>query len=223
MDKWAIIVAGGSGSRMKLDEPKQFHIIGEYPLIIHTVKAIDKFDQNLHYIIVASNEYHKQVSEWINLFLPGLSFSIASNGSTRFYSVLNGLNSIEQDQGTVLIHDAVRPFVSGGLIKNGFEVADKKGSALPVIAVKDSLRLKTGKVGSLMVDRNEYCLVQTPQFFSLKEIKEAYKQPYQNKFTDDANVYESAGYHLQLIEGEEGNFKITNPYDMKIAEGILLS
>lgn len=221
MDKWAIIVAGGTGSRMKLNKPKQFHFIGKYPLIIHTVKAIHKFDQNLHYVIVASNEYHNQVSQWIDRFIPALSYSLASNGPKRFYSVLNGLNSIEQGQGTVLIHDAVRPFVSSNLIKKGFEVSNNKGSALPIIEVKDSLRQLTGKGTSQMVDRNEHCLVQTPQFFSLKQIKKAYEQPFNNQFTDDASVYESAGYQIQLIEGEEGNFKITSPYDMKIAEGIL--
>ena len=138
-------------------------------------------------------------------------------GETRFHSVLNGLSLIP-DEGIVAIHDGVRPLTAHRVIENCFHVAEEKGGAIPVLPLTDSLRQIFPDKSSKAVDRTAFVAVQTPQTFRVEEIKKAYKLPYNDTFTDDASVYEAAGYIPELVEGNRENLKITLPVDMAIAE-----
>jgi 2-C-methyl-D-erythritol 4-phosphate cytidylyltransferase len=124
------------------------------------------------------------------------------------------------DKGLVAIHDAVRPFVTSNLIKSCFEHAQIHGTAVAAIPVKDSLRTGSNSKNK-RIDRSSFFAVQTPQVFSCEIIKKSYNQAFSPEFTDDASVVESLGYGIQLVDGEELNFKITTPTDLMIAELIM--
>ena len=142
---------------------------------------------------------------------------VVKGGETRFHSVLNGLSLIP-DEGIVAIHDGVRPLTAHRVIENCFHVAEEKGGAIPVLPLTDSLRQIFPDKSSKAVDRTAFVAVQTPQTFRVEEIKKAYKLPYNDTFTDDASVYEAAGYIPELVEGNRENLKITLPVDLAIAE-----
>lgn len=219
MKKFALIVAGGSGSRMNNSIPKQFIEINGRPVLMHTFDAFINFDPKLEYILVLPKD---QIKLW-NLLCDKHQFKIeceiASGGETRFHSVKNGLDLISED-GIVFIHDGVRPLVSAKTLQNCFETATLKGNALPVIPVSESVRFADDS-GNQPVDRSKYFLVQTPQTFQTKLIQQAYQKAKSTLFTDDATVLESMGETIHLVEGNRENIKITNPPDLIIAEAFL--
>lgn len=219
MKKFAIIVAGGSGSRMQSEIPKQFLLLGNLPLIMHTLNAFYNSPSKPDIIVVMNVHYHQMWEKLCtthNFTVPHL---LVKAGNTRFQSVKNGLKEIKI-QGFVAVHDAVRPLLSSELIEKCFAEAEEFGSSVPVIPCSQSLRKVEGKT-TIAVDRNSYFLVQTPQVFSLKLLTKSYKEPFRNEFTDDASVVEFAGNSIHLSEGEENNIKITFPQDLLIAQSLL--
>jgi 2-C-methyl-D-erythritol 4-phosphate cytidylyltransferase len=219
MKKFALIVAGGSGSRMNNNIPKQFIEINSRPLLMHTFDTFFKYDPNLEFILVLPQEHIKLWNSLCNQHQFNFNHKIAFGGKTRFQSVKSGLDMISEE-GIVFIHDGVRPLVSIQTLNNCFETAVEKGNALPVIPVTESVRIKEDKT-SRAVDRSKYFLVQTPQTFRTDLILNAYKQTENDLFTDDASVLENLGETIHLVEGNRGNIKITFPEDLILA-GIFL-
>jgi 2-C-methyl-D-erythritol 4-phosphate cytidylyltransferase len=219
---YAIIVAGGSGNRMQNSLAKQFIPIGGLPVLMHTVRCFYNFSPDIYIILVLPE---KDISTWEALckqYHFNLPVTIISGGVTRFHSVQNGLSGILGDSGLVVIHDGVRPFVSHETIRQSFQVANDKGSAIAVIPLKDSIRKLTDAGSSCSVNRNNFCLVQTPQTFQVNVIKQSYAVAQDAaQFTDDASVAENAGFTISLIEGSYQNIKITTPEDLIWAEAFL--
>jgi 2-C-methyl-D-erythritol 4-phosphate cytidylyltransferase len=200
---------------MGTDIPKQFLLLNGKPVLMHT---LDKFIGVCDELILVLPE--AQVAYWKELCAQHqftTIHKIVNGGSERFYSVLNGLSSINSDEGLVAIHDGVRPCVSVQLIQRTFEEAALHGAAIAAVKSKDSLR-KVTSTGTEAVDRSHFYLVQTPQTFSLAKLKEAYRQPYQSFYTDDASVFEANGAAITLVEGDYKNIKITTPEDLPLAE-----
>jgi 2-C-methyl-D-erythritol 4-phosphate cytidylyltransferase len=125
-----------------------------------------------------------------------------------------------EDEGIVFIHDAVRPLVSMQTIRNCYQLAVEKGNALPVVPVTESLRY-ADENSTRAVPRSSFFIVQTPQTFHVKLIKEAYQQDFTEYFTDDASVLESAGGIIQLVDGNRENIKITYPDDFVYAQALI--
>lgn len=219
MKKFALIVAGGSGSRMNNAVPKQFIEINDRPVLMHTFDAFISFDSKLEFILVLPKD---QVGFWNKLCQKHqfkTAYKIAFGGKTRFQSVKNGLDLIS-DEGIVFIHDGVRPLVSAQTLRNCLNSAVEKGNVLPVIPVTESVRYVDEK-GNRPVDRSKYFLIQTPQTFQTKLIKEAYLKATSDLFTDDASVLESVGETIHLVEGNRENIKITYPEDLVYAKSFL--
>ncbi len=219
MKKFVIIVAGGSGSRMGAEIPKQFLELCGKPILMHTIRVFYDFDPASEIILVLPED---QQQFWKELCLKhsfGLIHHIVPGGKTRFHSVQNGLSKIE-GQGIVFIHDGVRPLVSAETLGRCLETALKCGNAIPVLPVNESLRKVTGQ-SNISVDRSRYFSVQTPQTFRCEEILEAFRQDFDPAFTDDASVAEKAGFIIQMVEGNRENIKITTPIDLIIAEALL--
>ena len=219
MKKFALIVAGGSGSRMNAAVPKQFIEINGRPVLMHTFDVFLQYDTQIEFILVLPKE---QVELWKSLCKKhnfNLVHKIALGGETRFDSVRNGLDLIS-DEGVVFIHDGVRPLVSINTLKNCFETALEKGNSLPVVTVSESIRM-VSESGNFAVDRSKYFLVQTPQTFKTQLIKKAYHQATSNVFTDDASVMENSGETIHLVEGNRENIKITFAEDLIYVEMLL--
>jgi 2-C-methyl-D-erythritol 4-phosphate cytidylyltransferase len=219
LKKFALIVAGGNGTRMKKAVPKQFLEIAEKPILMHTFEAFIRFDPSIQFILVIPEsefEYWKQLCSIHKFNIP---HQLAPGGAVRFESVKNGLNLIDED-GIVFIHDGVRPLVSEQTLQNCLDTASEKGNALPVIPPAESVRRIDGKT-SKAVDRSNYFLVQTPQTFKVSKIKEAYNRPYSDWFTDDASVLEASGSEIFTVMGNRENIKITFAEDLKFAAFLL--
>lgn len=218
MKKYAVIVAGGSGSRMNSNIPKQFLLVKNKPLLFYTIDVFLKAYDDLHVILVLPEDHLKKGQEIIDAYFDNSRITICTGGRTRFHSVQNGL-SLVTDESIIFVHDSVRCLLTKVLIERCYNEAKKSGSAIPVVTSKDSIRLLTIH-GHEAVDRNTVKLVQTPQTFHSKVLLAAFKIDYKDKFTDEATVVEAFGIRVNLIEGEENNIKITTPADLVLAEAL---
>lgn len=220
--RFAVIVAGGKGVRMGHELPKQFIEIGGLPILMHTLATFSSCQPSVEIILVLPQnqiDFWKTLCAQYNFTIP---HTCAIGGTTRTESVKNGLAQIS-GEGLVAIHDGVRPLATHQLINNAFDIAQKKGSAIAAVPLKDSIRKLLPEEKSKALNRAEYQLVQTPQTFQVKLIKEAYLQTENSEvsFTDDASVVEAIGHEVNLVEGSYQNIKITTPEDLLFAEAYL--
>lgn len=215
--RYAIIVAGGRGLRMGGDLPKQFQLLGALPVLMHTLWAFSELVDELVLVLPQAHlDYWAELCAKYHFTLP---HRVVTGGETRYHSVQNGLRALpEAESGLVAIHDGVRPLVTPSLITACFETAQEHLSALPTLPLTDSIRLLSGD-SSRAVDRATLRAVQTPQTFSLPQLRAAYELGYRPEFTDDASVWESAGLpEIMLLDGERENIKLTTPEDLLLAE-----
>jgi 2-C-methyl-D-erythritol 4-phosphate cytidylyltransferase len=220
MKKIALIVAGGSGSRMNSDTPKQFLLLKNRPVLYYSIKSfLDTFD-DLEIILVLPEEHIALGQEIIDGYFDRSKFKITAGGRTRFHSVKNGLSLVHEDEAIIFVHDGVRCLITPALIKNCYEAALKSGTAIPVVSCRDSVRMLTSN-GNKVVNRNKVKLVQTPQTFHSKILLPAFAIDYKDQFTDEATVVEAYGMKVTLVEGEINNIKITTQEDLLLAEHIL--
>lgn len=216
MKKYVIIAAGGSGQRMGNAVPKQFLEIKGRTLIWYSVHAFaEAFDDASIIVVVPKGDIEKAKE----IFADIKDISFIEGGASRFQSVKNGLSLVEE-QSVVFVHDAVRSLVTKDLLYRCYEQAMDKGSAVPSIAVNDSIRMVTAD-GHKVIDRNIIRIIQTPQTFKSEIIVPAFDVDDNERFTDEATVVEASGKNVYLIEGEQANIKITRPVDLLIAEKIL--
>lgn len=213
-DRYAVIVAGGSGTRMKAALPKQFLPLAGEPLLMRTMRAFSDFTKIVLVLPQAQIPYWHELCVQYGFSLP---HNVVAGGTERFYSVKNALDCL-LGGGLVAVHDGVRPFVSREIIAGAFELAAANGSAVPVIPVVDSLRRQVDDGNSEPVSRRNLYAVQTPQVFDLEKLRQAYDCDYSPEFTDDASVYEAAGYSISICQGSRYNFKITTAEDLHLAE-----
>ena len=219
MTKYAIIVAGGSGKRMQSTTPKQFIEIGGLPILMRTINAFHRYSKTLNIILVIPDTQFTLWHKLVNDHQFKIDCQLVKGGKTRYDSVKNGLQIIE-NEGLVAIHDGVRPFITSHIIDQCYKSAQEHGSGIAAVIPKDSIREITDS-GSNGVNRNNYRLIQTPQTFKLSLIKQAYKATENIGFTDDASVAEHDGHKISLVEGDYSNIKITTPEDIKIAQALL--
>lgn len=217
---YAIIVAGGSGSRMQATIPKQFLLLNGLPVLMHTIQAFyDSRSQPQIILVIPADavSYWDELCKQYNFDTP---HKVVSGGKTRFHSVKNGLDTITDINAVVAVQDAVRPLTTVRIIDNSFIHATQHGNAVVAVKSRDSIRQVKNNVSASLI-RDEIYLVQTPQTFQFAQLKKAYEQPYDAKFTDDASVVEETGIAIKLIDGDYCNIKITFPEDIAIAELLL--
>lgn len=226
MKHYCIIVAGGKGLRMGGDVPKQFLPIGGMPVLMRTLQAFHdalEGEGGVDLILVLpqdQQDYWHHLCEEYRFSLP---HRVVTGGATRFHSVQNGLALVPEDaEGVVGVHDGVRPFVAKEVVRRCFAAASEYGAVVPVVPVVETIRQMLPEGDSLTVDRSQYRLVQTPQTFGIALLKEAFRQPYQPAFTDDASVVEALGHRIALVEGNRENIKLTTPEDISYAEYLCL-
>ena len=230
---YGVVVAGGVGTRMGADKPKQFLIIGNKPIIVHTV---EKF--------VLCNELEKIIvltpSDWIEYTEDILEKNLGDNlmkrvaviegGATRNETIMNSINYIESNYGldddtVILTHDAVRPFVTHRIIKDNIEAVMKYGATDTVIPATDTIvEAQDGNIISAIPDRSKMYQGQTPQSFKAKELRDTYQaltQEEKDILTDATKIYVLKGKQVKLVKGESFNIKITYPYDLEVAETLL--
>lgn len=220
MKKYAVIVAGGSGQRMGTAIPKQFLLLHNKPILWHSINAFITTFCDVEIIVVLPKEYLEKGNEIKQSFNTNTNnITLTEGGLTRFDSVKNGLKYVAEDS-IVFVHDAVRCLLDKDLILRCYEQTVNKGSAIPVVAATDSIRLEENGEHKT-VDRNNIKIVQTPQTFKASIILPAFNTNYNHLFTDEATVVEAFGTKVFLCDGNYNNIKITRPADLLIAEQLL--
>lgn len=213
----AILVAGGSGSRMATETPKQFLLLKQKPVLMHTIEAFYHSDLHPEIIVVLPSDNHLYWTNLCKQYQFTIPHKLTTGGAQRFDSVKHGL-ALVQEPAIVAIHDAVRPLVSNTVITQAFLQAEQDGTAIAALPSTDSVRQSIGGNRSKAIPREHIYLIQTPQAFQSNIVKKAYQQSYQSEFTDDASVVEHSGFSIQFIPGERNNIKITFPEDLLWAE-----
>lgn len=223
-EKFVVIVAGGVGSRMNSTLPKQFHLLGKQPVLMHTITRFQQAYLDAHIIVVLSvsmQSYWESLCTTYN-FKP--KHHIVSGGATRFQSVKNGLKFIQdkftqqqQHDAIIAVHDGARPLLSASLLQRLYGRAEEVGAVIPAVRSINSIRVGNEAKNSA-VDRDQVWQVQTPQVFAAKLLFTAYEQPEEVAFTDDASVVEKMGNIISMIDGDHFNLKITHPEDLNIAQ-----
>lgn len=219
-NEYVIIVAGGKGVRMQSNVPKQFMVIHEKPILVHTMERFRAYNPEINIVLAMNPEYIDYWDDLTRTFGIEIPHITIAGGVERFHSVKNGLMAIGAMDAIVGVHDAVRPLVSIETIGICYHVAREQGNAVPVIQPSDTLR-QVGEGSSKTVDRNTYRIVQTPQCFDISLLRKAYEQEYKPSFTDDASVVESMGEHIHLVQGNRENIKITDQDDVRMATFLL--
>lgn len=219
MHRTVIIVAGGAGTRMGGQIPKQFLELKAKPVLMRTIEKFHEFDNEIDIVLVLPLN---NVPLWDKLCIRHnfyLKHQLAFGGETRFHSVKSGISQVIP--GSIIgVHDGVRPLVSIPTIRRCYETAEMEGNAVPAISSSESVRyIRNGK--NHFVARQDIKLIQTPQVFQWKQIQNAYDQEYRDKFTDDATAVEAIGFPINLVAGNPENIKITTPFDMRIAEALM--
>ncbi|HET9052868.1 MAG TPA: 2-C-methyl-D-erythritol 4-phosphate cytidylyltransferase [Cyclobacteriaceae bacterium] len=219
ISEYAIIVAGGKGTRIKSVLPKQFLELNGLPILIHTINASLRYSKNVSIILVLQEDDFETWQSLCEKHHFTTNLILQKGGDTRFQSVKKGLEKIEGD-GLVAIHDGVRPLVSEDIIGASYRLAAVHRSAVAAVRLKESIRI-TDQDNTKAVDRSKYRLIQTPQTFDVALIKKAYQIKDEPGLTDDASVAERSGHIISLFEGSYENIKITTPEDLIVAKALL--
>jgi 2-C-methyl-D-erythritol 4-phosphate cytidylyltransferase len=217
--EYALIVAGGKGTRIKSKTPKQFLELNGLPVLMHTILAFYRYSDKIKIILVLPEDDFSTWEQLCNQYNFHKPVILQHGGESRFQSVKNGLDKIDGD-GLVAIHDGVRPMVNEDIIGASYRLAAVHQCAVAAVRLKESIRM-TDQDQTKAVDRSRFRLIQTPQTFRVPLIKEAYKQKEDPSLTDDASVAERAGYPISLFEGSYENIKITTNEDLVVAEALL--
>lgn len=219
-----VIVAAGTGSRMKKDINKQFIKLNNKEIVAHT---IDKFynSENIDDIVVVIREdeeeyFNKNIKEKYGF----TNIKVAHGGNERQDSVFNGIKMLKKECDVVLIHDGARPFVTDDIIRRSINEANEHNAIVVGVKVKDTIKVVSDN-GNIVDTPNRSYLwaVQTPQVFKYDIITKAYEDAYNNTYygTDDAMLVERIGYNVKMIEGSYNNIKITTQEDLEFGEQIL--
>lgn len=217
MQQFAIIVAGGKGSRMNAEIPKQFIEVQGLPILMRTLRQFYSTSETIQLILVLPTFQRNYWEELKKKYAFQIPHQVVNGGDSRYQSVKNGLDSIAETEGLVAIHDGVRPFITPSIINQSFEIAKEKGNAIVSMPLKDSIRQVKDETNKA-VPRQEFCIIQTPQTFQLSLIKAAFRHGELPIFTDDATVLEYDDHTIQLIDGDYRNIKITTPEDLQVAD-----
>jgi 2-C-methyl-D-erythritol 4-phosphate cytidylyltransferase len=210
-----IITAGGIGKRMNSDLPKQFLPIQGEAILAHTIKVFYTYNQEIQIILTLPKEWLDYWQEYISKNHFKIIHSVVEGGIERYDSIKNALEIATGE--LIAVHDGVRPMLSQQTIMEGFDLADKKGNAVPTFPIKESIRkVLDNRTESVL--RKDYSLVQTPQVFQQAQLRKAYEIHFHPGITDDASLVEEAGFKIHVYKGNEENIKITSPIDLILAE-----
>ncbi len=224
-----IIVAGGDGIRMAAGIRKQYLLLSGLPVLSRTLRAIAASPEITDiFLVVPETDFDYCRRQVIPLIATKehtkKPLQLVAGGPTRQASVFNGISAVDSDDGVVLIHDGVRPFVSPGRIAECIRTAAENGACSLGLPVSDTVKEVT-RAGDVIdtLDRQRLWLAQTPQAFDLVSIRKAHLQARQEGYssTDDASLIEHTGGRVRMICGSPWNIKITRPEDLRLAELIL--
>lgn len=227
MDEWvaAVVPAGGSGTRMGNEIPKQFLQLGGVPLLIHALRVFESSKTIAEIVVVVPPD---TVTSCRDELLPPFAFSkisrVTAGGARRQDSVWNGVRAVDERTKIVVVHDAVRPFVTGTMIEEVVDGARTHGAAIAAIPLHDTVkRVDPDGMIETTLDRQRLWSAQTPQAFKVELLREAHRSSQEAgvEATDDAFLVEQIGHHVAIVNGSPDNIKVTRPENLVMGEAIL--
>ncbi|MEK7818519.1 MAG: 2-C-methyl-D-erythritol 4-phosphate cytidylyltransferase [Bacteroidota bacterium] len=219
-----IIPAAGSGTRLGGMITKQFIELKGKPIIVYSIEKFEKSPEVSEIIIVTQRIYFNEIRNLCNRYHLAKVKEIIEGGKTRQDSVRNGLEKVNKKSKFILVHDAVRPFISTNLISDAISTAKKTKASVVAVAAKDTIKLSNEKnIIEKTFPREKLWIIQTPQVFEAKLLNRAYQNAFKKNIlaTDDASLVEAIGVNPQIVVGEYENIKITTREDLEMAELIL--
>lgn len=227
---YAQILAGGKGTRMgNTKMPKQFLPLNDKPIIIHTLEKFVLEDQFDAILVVCPKDWVSHTTDLINRYIKDDRVKVVVGGSERNETLMNGIKYIEENYGlhdddVLVTHDAVRPFITRRIIKENIAKVLECGAADTVIPAIDTIvQAKDDSVTEIPV-RDYMYQGQTPQSFNIKQLVAAYDQlsdEQKSLLSDSCKIVLLAGKKVELVRGETSNFKITTPFDLKVANAVV--
>ncbi len=213
----AVIVAAGSASRMGGIDKVMAELRGE-PMIVHTVRAFQECDAIQEIVIVTREDLILPITNLCHGFRKVRA--VVVGGKSRQESVALGMNALSEKCELAAIQDGARPLVTWQLIDRVVRAAHAHNAAIPVIPVKDTIKVTNSALVVSTPDRSTLRAVQTPQVFDFDLLRGALKQAELDKaeVTDDCSAVERLGMTVRIVEGDERNLKVTTPLDLKFAE-----
>jgi 2-C-methyl-D-erythritol 4-phosphate cytidylyltransferase/2-C-methyl-D-erythritol 2,4-cyclodiphosphate synthase len=221
----AIIPAAGSGIRMGLPAPKQFHALEGEPILLRTLRVFQDSEEIDIIIVVVPATFCAQVEELVEDAGLTKVYRVVAGGARRQDSVLAGLETVPEEVDLILVHDGVRPFVPPSLIAACLQEAARSGAAMAGVPVKDTLkRVAAGNMIDKTVSRADVWQAQTPQAVRRSLLQEAFQRAAAENYTatDEAGLLELLGCPVKVVPGSEKNIKITRPEDLTLARAILM-
>lgn len=222
-----VIPAAGTGTRFQSTLPKQFHTIGDEPILVRTLRTACAVS-DVGSISVGVQGDIDQMYLWLRSHgITDTRVQLFEGAHERQYTVMKALEhwsmNASDESGIVLVHDAVRPLASIDLWERVARAAEEYGAAIPVLPMSDTVKMVADGVVTSTLDRSRLVCVQTPQGFRRGLLKSAYEQATRDgvSVTDCSSVVERTGHPVHLVEGDETNFKITTPYDLAVAEFVV--
>ena len=231
---YGVVLAGGVGSRMGGDKPKQYLTVKDKPIIIYTIEKFISVPQLEKVLVLCTSKWVEHTKNLIAKHIAPAADRVAviEGGSTRNETIMNAISYIEEnyevdDDTIILTHDSVRPFVTHRIIEENIRYAQEYGACDTAVAATDTIvQSEDGKVISSVPDRSKMYQGQTPQTFRLKKLKSLYESLTDEEkkiLTDAAKIFVMKGEDVYLVEGEVSNIKITYPYDLRVAETLIQS
>lgn len=224
---WVMIVAGGSGQRMKAQINKVFLKVNRQPILYWTIKIFQDNPIIDKILIVGKKEEFGKIRRIIKKNFFSKVDCLVVSGETRQETVLNGLNFLKNkanENDVVGVHNAANPFVSDGEIKDVFEVAKKYKAAVLAYPSKDTIKIVNENNLIIQTPVRKYCwCAQTPQVGYFKDLYKAYTDAFEKNITatDECQLLENMGIKPKIVECSDLNFKITTPADLVLVKQIL--
>ncbi len=218
----AIVLAGGSGTRLDPNQKKQYIQIDNKDILQHTLEKFENINV-VHNVIVVCSESEQ---DKIKSYALSKVKKFANPGKERMFSVNNALEMLDNDTDVVIVHDGVRMFFNEDKVENLVEMANQKGGAIYAVKSTDTIKKVENLEVCETVDRSNLYNVQTPQAFNVSLLKECYRKIIEENTlcTDDSMVVElMSDTKIQIIESDYDNIKITTKIDLEIAKAIIRS
>ncbi|BBF44245.1 2-C-methyl-D-erythritol 4-phosphate cytidylyltransferase [Lachnospiraceae bacterium KM106-2] len=229
---YGVILAGGIGSRMgNTDKPKQFLLVGDKPIIVHTIEKFYVNNQFEKIIVLCPAQWVSHTENLVKKYVKDTDrIVVIEGGSTRNETIMNSIRFIEETDGlnedTIIVtHDSVRPFVTHRILEENIKYAKKYGACDTVVPATDTIvESMDNQLITNIPDRSKMYQGQTPQSFNalkLKNLYEGLSEEEKEILTDAAKIFVIKGEKVHLVDGEVYNIKITYPYDLRVAESLL--
>jgi 2-C-methyl-D-erythritol 4-phosphate cytidylyltransferase len=219
----AVIVAAGKGSRMGASESKQFLLLDDKPILLHTLLAFQASERIAEVVLVTGADDVARCAAWVQPYGLAKLKQVVAGGAERQHSVWRGLQALSPAVTDVLVHDGVRPFVGHELLERVANALQTEAALVTAVPVKDTIKEVDDGVIRGTLTRERLWAMQTPQAFRLELLRAAHERAQVDGFigTDEAVLVERMGAAVRVVPGEDLNFKITTPHDLAMARAII--